>query len=301
MPSNSSTDSRSRPGSPGTLYVVATPIGHLEDITLRALSVLKTVDLVAAEDTRKTGQLLRHYGIPTALVSYHEHNEAARTPDLMRRLQQGASIAVATTAGTPGISDPGYRIVAAAAAAGLRVVPVPGPVAAAAALSASGLPTNAFVFEGFLPKKAGKRSRHIKALASEARTVILYESPQRIAALIAEMLPVFGDRRAVLAREMTKPYEEFIRGGLSEILENLNRRADIKGECTLLIAGRADEGPSSWEEAREEIRRGLSSPSKGVAEVAKEVARAHGLPRQAVYTEAMRIKAELTESGSGIE
>jgi len=285
----------------GTLFVVATPIGNLEDITLRALAVLRSADLVAAEDTRKTGQLLRHFGITTTLVSYHEHNEIARTPDLMRRLQQGASIAVVTTAGTPGISDPGYRIVAAAAAAGLRVVPVPGAVAAAAALSASGLPTDAFVFEGFLPKKAGKRARQIKALASEARTVIVYESPQRITALIAEMLPVFGDRRAVLAREMTKRYEEFIRGGLGEILESLNRRSDIKGECTLLIAGRADEGPSSWEEAREDIRRELSSPSKGVAELAKEVARAHGLPRQAVYTEAMKIKAELKESGNGNE
>jgi 16S rRNA (cytidine1402-2'-O)-methyltransferase len=284
---------------PGTLYVVATPIGHLEDITLRALSVLKTVDLVAAEDTRKTGQLLRHFGIATALVSYHEHNEAVRTPQLVRRLEQGASVALVTNAGTPGISDPGYRVVAAAAAAGLRVVPVPGAVAAAAALSASGLPTDAFVFEGFLPKKAGKRSRRITALASEARTVILYESPQRIAALIAEMLPVFGDREAVLAREMTKRYEEFIRGRLSEILEDLNRRIDIKGECTLLIAGRADEGPSSWEDAREDIRRGLSSPSKGVAELAKEVAHTHGLPRKAVYTETMRIKSELKESGNG--
>ena len=294
-------DSRSRPTGPGTLYVVGTPIGHLDDITLRALSVLKAVDLVAAEDTRNTGRLLRHFGITASLVSYHEHNETARTPDLLRRLQQGASIAVVTNAGTPGISDPGYRIVAAAATAGLRVVPVPGPVAAAAALSASGLPTNAFVFEGFLPKKAGKRSRQIMALASETRTVIVYESPQRIAALIAEMLPVFGDRRAVLAREMTKRYEEFIRGGLSEILENLSRRTDIKGECTLLIAGRADEGPSSWEEVREDIRRGLSSPSKGVAELAKDVAHTHGLPRQAVYTEALRIKAELKESGNGNE
>jgi 16S rRNA (cytidine1402-2'-O)-methyltransferase len=289
------------PGAPGTLFVVGTPIGNLEDITLRALSVLKTVDLVAAEDTRKTGQMLRHFGISAALVSYHEHNETARTPELVRRLQQGASIAVVTNAGTPGISDPGYRIVTAAADAGLRVVPVPGAVAATAALSASGLPTDAFVFEGFLPKKPGKRSRHIQALASEARTVIVYESPQRIAALIAEMLPVFGDRRAVLARELTKRYEEFIRGGLSEILADLNRRSDIKGECTLLIAGRAEEGPASWEEAREEIRRGLSSPSKGVAELAKEIARAFGLPRQAVYAEAMKIKAELKESGNGIE
>jgi 16S rRNA (cytidine1402-2'-O)-methyltransferase len=275
--------------------VVASPIGNLEDITLRALSVLKAVDLIAAEDTRKTGQLLRHFGIATALVSYHEHNETVRTPGLVRRLQQGAAIAVITNAGTPGISDPGYRIVSAAAAAGLPVVPVPGAVAAAAALSASGLPTDAFVFEGFLAKKAGKRSRQITALASETRTIVLYESPQRITALVAELLPVFGDRRAVLAREMTKRHEEFIRGRLSDILETLNSRTDIKGECTLLIAGRTEEGPASWEAAREDIRRGLSSPSQGLSELVREVARAHRLPRKAVYAETVKIKAELNE------
>jgi 16S rRNA (cytidine1402-2'-O)-methyltransferase len=291
-------DKRSRPAAPGTLYVVASPIGNLEDMTLRALSVLKAVNLVAAEDTRKTGRLLRHFGITAALVSYHEHNETVRTPDLVRRLQQGASIAVLTNAGTPGISDPGYRIVAAAAAAGLRIVPVPGAVAAAAAISVSGLPTDAFVFEGFLAKKAGKRTRQIKALASETRTIVLYESPQRITALIAELLLILGDRRAVLAREMTKRYEEFIRGRLSDIRENLNHRTDLKGECTLLIAGRAAEGPSSWEGAREDIRQGLSSPSKGLAELVKEVAAAHGLPRNAVYAETVKMKAELNEDGN---
>jgi 16S rRNA (cytidine1402-2'-O)-methyltransferase len=289
-------DSAKHAGEPGTLYVVATPIGNLEDITLRALAVLKAVDLIAAEDTRKTGQLLRHFGIQTALVSYHDHNETLRTPQLLRRLQQGAALAVVTNAGTPGVSDPGYRIVAAAASAGLRVVPVPGAVAAVCALSASGLPTDAFIFEGFLSKKTGKRARQIETLASETRTVILYESPQRIAALIAEMLPILGDRRAVLGREMTKRYEEFIRGRLSEILEDLNRRSDIKGECTLLIAGREDEGPSSWEAAREDIRRELSSPLKGVAELAKEVAHAHGLPRRAVYAETMKIKGEICKT-----
>jgi 16S rRNA (cytidine1402-2'-O)-methyltransferase len=155
------------------------------------------------------------------------------------------------------------------------------------------------VFEGFLAKKAGKRSRQIRDLASETRTIVLYESPQRITALIAELLPVFGDRRAVLAREMTKRFEEFIRGRLTEIMENLNLRAEVKGECTLLIAGRADEAPSSWEDAREDIRRGLSSPSKGLAGLAKEVAAAHGLPRKAVYSEAVKIKAELNECGTG--
>jgi 16S rRNA (cytidine1402-2'-O)-methyltransferase len=281
---------------PGTLYVVATPIGNLEDITLRALSILKTVDLIAAEDTRKTGQLLRHFGIRTTLISYHEHNEAQRTPKLLQRLQHGDSVAVTTNAGTPGISDPGYRIVSAAASAGLRVVPVPGAVAAVCALSASGLPTDAFVFEGFLSKKAAKRSRQIAALASEARTIILYEAPQRVAGLVAEMLPILGDRRAVLGREMTKRYEEFIRGRLSEILEVLNLRSDIRGECTLLIAAREDEIPSSWEEAREDIRRGLSSPGIGLAELVKAVAHAYGLPRRAVYAETMKIKGEICKT-----
>ncbi len=273
--------------------MVATPIGNLEDITLRALSVLKTVDLIAAEDTRLTGQLLRHFAIRTPLLSYHEHNERQRTPDLLARLQQGSSIAVVTNAGTPAISDPGYRIVAAAAAAGLKVVPVPGAVAAVCALSASGMPTDAFVFGGFLSKKSGKRSRQIAALAAETRTVILYEAPQRIVALVAEMIPIFGDRPAVLAREMTKRYEEFIRGRLSDILENLRRRSDVKGECTLLVAGRDNEEASSWEKAREDLRHGLSSPSKGLAELAKEIAHIYHLPRREVYAEAVKIKGEL--------
>ncbi len=298
MPSTCSTDSRAVPAA-GSLYVVATPIGNLQDITLRALEVLKTVDLVAAEDTRKTAQLLRHFGVDAALVSYHEHNEAARTPQLLRRLQQGASIAVVSNAGTPGVSDPGYRLVTAAAGAGLRVVPVPGVSAATAALSASGLATDAFVFEGFLSKKAGRRLQQIQALASETRTVILYESPQRILALIQELIAAFGDRRAVLAREMTKLHEEFVRGRLSEIRDALRSRSEVKGECTLLVAGRTEAGPSAWEAAREDLRRGLRSRSKGISELAREVAHGHGLPRQAAYAEALKIKAELTSSDSG--
>jgi len=293
MPSSSPMDSRG-PVAPGTLYVVATPIGNLEDITLRALSVLRAVDLVAAEDTRKTALLLRHFDISVPLLSYHEHNESARSPELVQRLRGGTAIALVTTAGTPCISDPGYRVVAAAAAAGLPIVPVPGPSAAAAALSASGLPTDAFVFEGFLPKKAGKRSARLKMLASETRTLILYESPQRITALVESMLPVFGNRPAVLARELTKRYEEFVRGGLGDILAELTQRGDIKGECTLLVAGRAEEGASSWAEAREDIRRGLETGTMGLSELARGVAHTHGLPRQAVYEEALKLKSERT-------
>lgn len=299
MPSTCSTDSRPVSAAAGSLYVVATPIGNLQDITLRALEVLKTVDLVAAEDTRKTARLLGHFGLSAPLLSYHEYNEAARTPDLVGRLQQGASIALVTNAGTPGVSDPGYRLVTAAAAAGLRVVPIPGVTAATAALSVSGIATNAFVFEGFLSKKAGRRLQQIQLLASETRTVILYESPQRIRALIEELIAVLGDRRAVLGREMTKFHEEFIRGRLSEVLAVLRDRADVKGECTLLVGGRTETEPSSWDAAREDLRRGLTSRSKGLSELARDVAHAHGLPRQSAYAEALKIKAELNPSENG--
>lgn len=276
--------------------MVATPIGNLEDITLRALAVLRSADLVAAEDTRKTAQLLSRHGITKPLVSYHDHNERRRTPELLQRLQQGASIALVSNAGTPGISDPGYRLVSAAAAAGLRIVPVPGATAAAAALSASGLPTDAFVFVGFLPRKAGKRLTQIKALASEARTVILYESPQRIVALVAELRQTLGDRQAVLARELTKIHEEFIRDRLSGILEALQARPEVKGECTLLLSGAEPQESLPWDEAREDIRRALASPAGGLSELARELAHTHGLPRKAVYAEAMRIKAERTQT-----
>jgi len=296
MPSTCSMASRTADTAPGTLYVVATPIGNLHDITLRALDVLKAVNLVAAEDTRKTARLLSHFGLSAPLISYHEYNEAARAPGLLQRLIQGESIALVSNAGTPGVSDPGYRLVRAAANEGLRVVPVPGVTAAAAALSVSGLATDAFVFEGFLAKKAGRRLQQIETLASETRTVILYESPQRIRALIEELITAFGDRPAVLAREMTKLHEEFIRGRLSEVLAALRSRAEIKGECTLLVAGRTGAEPSSWDAAREDLRQRLKSRSKGLSELAKEVAHIYGLPRQEAYAEAMKIKAELAAS-----
>jgi len=296
MPSTCSMASRTADTAPGTLYVVATPIGNLQDITLRALDVLKAVNLVAAEDTRKTARLLGHFGLSAPLISYHEYNEAARAPGLLQRLIQGESIALVSNAGTPGVSDPGYRLVRAAANEGLRVVPVPGVTAAAAALSVSGLATDAFVFEGFLAKKAGRRLQQIETLASETRTVILYESPQRIRALIEELITAFGDRPAVLAREMTKLHEEFIRGRLSEVLAALRSRAEIKGECTLLVAGRTGAEPSSWDAAREDLRQRLKSRSKGLSELAKEVAHIYGLPPQEAYAEAMKIKAELAAS-----
>ena len=291
MPSTCSMDSPG-PSQPGTLYVVATPIGHLQDITLRALEVLRAVALVAAEDTRKTAQLLAHHGIATPRVSYHEHNETRRTPELLDRLRRGASIALVSNAGTPGISDPGFRLISAAAAEGLRIVPVPGPSAAAAALSVSGLPTDVFLFLGFLSKRGGKRRNQIKALASEGRTVVIYESPRRIRALIAELQEALGDRRAVLAREMTKLHEEFLRGRLSTLQAALAGRDEIKGECTLLLAG-AEAQPSLPREAlTEEIRRELASGTRTLSDLARELAQRYGLPKKSIYTEAMKIKAE---------
>ncbi len=295
MPSTSAPDNRP---PAGVLYVVATPIGHREDITLRALAVLKAVHLVAAEDTRKTGELLRHFGIHTRLLSYHEHNEAERAPQLLSRLRAGEDIALVTNAGTPAVSDPGYRLVSTAAEAGVRVVPIPGASAAIAALSASGLPTDAFVFEGFLPKREGPRRRRLEALAAERRTVILYESPHRLAVRLAELLAALGDRRAVLARELTKVHEEFLRGRLSDLAAELERRGEIKGECTLLIAPAAEgPPPGAWAEAREEIRRGLAA-GRGPREVIREVSARHGLPRNALYRAALRLKEE-AESNPG--
>jgi len=221
---------------PGILYVVATPIGNREDITVRALRVLNEVDLIAAEDTRTTGRLLNYYNIKKPLTSYFEHNEQRKTPSLIRRLMEGARIALVSEAGTPGISDPGYRMVIAALAHGIAVVPIPGPCAAVTALSVAGLPTHRFAFEGFLPPKSGKRKNMLKTLVAEERTLVFYESPHRIMGCLADMLEIFGDRTAFLAREITKQYEEHIRGTLSHIVRTLHA-SPVRGEITLLVAG----------------------------------------------------------------
>jgi 16S rRNA (cytidine1402-2'-O)-methyltransferase len=222
------------PLTAGTLYLVATPIGNLEDITLRALRTLRECDLVAAEDTRRTGQLLKHFGISKPLVSYFQFNEARRSQEILQRLQRGEKIALVTDAGSPGISDPGERVVAAARAAGLRVEAVPGPCALVAALTAGGLPTDEFHFVGFLPHKSGQRRKRLENLRSTAGTLVLYESPYRLEKLLAELVEVFPDRRVVLARELTKKFEEFLPGKPSELLD-LARRRVLKGEFVVLI------------------------------------------------------------------
>ena len=205
-------------GSPGRLYVVATPIGNLADITLRALRVLGEVDVIAAEDTRTTRKLLAHHGIRTPLVSYHDHNEAVRTPELLARMEQGERVALVSEAGTPSISDPGYRLVSESIRADIAVEPVPGASALLAAVVVSGLPADAFVFEGFLPRRRAERRRRLSSLAAEPRTLVFFEAPHRLDHSLTDLLEVLGDRQVALCRELTKLYEEVIRGSLSELI-----------------------------------------------------------------------------------
>jgi 16S rRNA (cytidine1402-2'-O)-methyltransferase len=224
------------PLTPGTLYLVATPIGNLEDITLRALRTLKECDVVAAEDTRRTGQLLKHFDISKPLLSYFQFNEARRSEQIIERLRRGEKVALVTDAGSPGISDPGERVVKAATAAGLRVESVPGPSALVAALTASGLPTEEFHFIGFLPHKSGQRRRELERLKSIAGTLVFYESPYRVGKLLVELNDLFAGRQVVLARELTKKFEEYLRGTPAELLEVLQKRS-LKGEFVVLVAG----------------------------------------------------------------
>ena len=224
----------------GRLYVVATPIGNLEDITFRALRILQEVDLIATEDTRRTRILLEHYQIDKPLTSFYDHNEGQKAPILIRRLQEGVSIALVSEAGTPLISDPGYRLVQLAIAQAITVVPVPGPSAVVTALSVAGLPTDRFVFEGFLPKKPGKRRRRLEALVDESRTLIFYESPRRVHDLLGEMQALWGERRVVVARELTKKFEEVLRGRIIEVQAQLEERPP-QGEVTLVVEGAASE------------------------------------------------------------
>lgn len=224
------------PLTPGTLYLVATPIGNLEDITLRALRTLKECDVVAAEDTRRTGQLLKHFGISKPMLSYFQFNEAKRSEEIIGRLQRGEKVALVTDAGSPGISDPGERVVKAAVAAGFRVESVPGPSALVAALTASGLPTGEFHFIGFLPHKSGQRRKQLERLQGYEGTLVLYESPYRVERLLGELSELFPTRQVVLARELTKKFEEYLRGTPAQLIEVLKSRS-LKGEFVVLVAG----------------------------------------------------------------
>lgn len=220
----------------GRLYVVSTPIGNLQDITLRALTTLREVDLIAAEDTRRTRKLLSYYQVNTPVTSYHEYNRERKEPVLINSLEKGQDIALVSDAGTPGISDPGFSLIRSAIAKSIDVIPIPGVSATITALSISGLPTHAFTFVGFLPRKKGKRLERLSRLKEGGHTLVFYESPRRISNFLEELLSVFGNREVVLAREMTKVHEEVIRGKISEVMEEIQRK-EIRGEVTLIVAG----------------------------------------------------------------
>jgi 16S rRNA (cytidine1402-2'-O)-methyltransferase len=270
---------------PGTLYVVATPLGNLEDVTQRALRVLREVDIVAAEDTRHSRKLLEHFGIRATLTSYHDQVEAKKAPELVRALEEGKSVALISDAGTPAICDPGYRLVRAAAAAGIRVVPVPGPSAVAAALSVSGLPADRFVFEGFLPPKSGRRRARIEALAREPRTLVFYEAPHRVRETLAELQAILGEREACVVREATKLYETVARGSLAEL--SAQSASMERGEVTIVVAGApevAAEAPPQLDDEIEALRR----QGRRTRDIADILAARHGLPRHDVYQRIIR-------------
>jgi 16S rRNA (cytidine1402-2'-O)-methyltransferase len=287
--------SKSAPLDPGpTLYLVATPIGNLEDITLRALRILKGVELIACEDTRQTQKLLNHYGITTKTVSYHEHNEMTKAAELVVDLEGGARIALVTDAGMPGISDPGFRLITLAIRHGVPVVPIPGSSAFLAALVASGLPTDSFRFSGFLPSKRGERRTLLESLRDSTRTEAFYEAPHRLVETLEDIVEVLGPaRHIVVAREITKIHEEFLRGKAGDILATLKSRGDVKGEITLLIA-RPEESAQSAAPARVSVRdrvQQLISEEKLDEKAAlKKVAKELGVSKSEAYRELQRSK-----------
>lgn len=266
---------------PGTLYIVATPIGNLEDITLRGLRILKEADLIAAEDTRHTKNLLAHHGIDRPLTSYHEHNEKTKAHELVARLVRGENVALVSDAGTPTLSDPGYRLVREAIKAGINVAPVPGPSALTAALSASGLATDRFVFEGFLPAKKGERRERLSRLREETRTLIFYEAPHRLKKSLGDLLEILGDREAVLGRELTKIYEEFIRGRLTEVIARLDL-TEPRGEITLVVRGAGRVSAPGQELLRAEIHR-LQRKGLRVKEIAELLGEKFSYSKREVY------------------
>jgi 16S rRNA (cytidine1402-2'-O)-methyltransferase len=272
--------------APG-LYLVATPIGNLEDITLRAIRVLKQADLIACEDTRQTLKLLNRYGINTPTISYHEHNEAARAAELVEKLAQGSRIAVVTDAGTPGISDPGFRLVALAIERGLPVVPIPGPAAFVSALVGAGLPVESFSFRGFLPPKTGARRRELEQVRNSIQTEVFYEAPHRIGATLEDALAVLGpQRRIVVARELTKIHEEFLRGTAAQVLDVVKSRGEMKGEIVLMI-GSAEEGENAapTTSIRDRIEQLMREENLDEKSALKKAAKERGISKSEAYRE----------------
>jgi 16S rRNA (cytidine1402-2'-O)-methyltransferase len=287
----------SLPSAGPALYLVATPIGNLEDITFRAVRVLKEVDVIACEDTRQTQKLLNHYGISTRTISYHEHNEMTRAAELVKEMQEGASVALVSDAGMPGISDPGFRLISLAIRHHLPVVPIPGAAAFLAALVASGLPTDSFRFSGFLPAKRGERRAALEAVKTSPRTQVFYEAPHRVVETLTDICEVLGnDRNVVIAREVTKLHEEFLRGRAGEVMQTLNARDGVRGEITLLI-GKAENGESpaaTQSVGSVSIRRRIEQivVEEKVDEKAalKRVAKERGISKSEAYREMQRNK-----------
>jgi len=279
------------------LYLVATPIGNLEDITLRALRVLKEADLIACEDTRQTQKLLNHYGIATRTTSYHEHNEMTCAPQLVVQLEQGARIALVTDAGMPGISDPGYRLISLAIRHQVPVVPIPGASAFLAALVASGLPTDSFRFSGFLPAKRGQRRQVLESIKASPRTQVFYEAPHRVKEAVEDIVELLGaERHIVLAREVTKIHEEFLRGPAAEVLDTLNARDTIKGEIVLLI-GKVEEskahvgtGAPARRTIHQRLEQIMAEEKLDEKAALKKVAKERGISKSEAYREWQRSK-----------
>ncbi|MBF2097243.1 MAG: 16S rRNA (cytidine(1402)-2'-O)-methyltransferase [Gloeomargaritaceae cyanobacterium C42_A2020_066] len=279
---------------PGTLYLVGTPIGNLEDISLRALRILRDVDLIAAEDTRHTGRLLQHFQINTPQISYHAHNRQQRQPHLLEHLQAGRSLALVTDAGMPGIADPGVDLVQVCTATGIPVVPIPGPCAAITALCASGLPTDQFLFVGFLPPKTTARRQTLQRLADQTATLILYEAPHRLVATLTDCAAILNaGRPCVVARELTKRYETLWRGTLAAALDHY-RQETPKGEVTLLLGGAVPTLVSVDEQVTTQIQAGLAA-GRPVGEVVRELVAATGLPHRQLYRLALELRAAQTE------
>lgn len=267
--------------APGILYVVATPLGHLEDLTLRAARVLREVSLVACEDTRRTRGLLQAHGIATPTTSYFEHNERWKGAQVLEALRAGRDVALVSDAGTPAISDPGFRLVREARASGIAVVPVPGPSAVTAALSVCGLPSDRFLFVGFLPARSAARRRALASLAAERPTLVFFESPVRVLESLADMIAALGDREAFLCREATKAHEEYLRAPLSSLVERLAARSSVKGEIVVVVAGAPAAAPSAEDPVA--LYRRLAAEGRTRREAVKEAARLLGRSAREVY------------------
>ncbi|BAZ79487.1 MAG: 16S rRNA (cytidine(1402)-2'-O)-methyltransferase [Sphaerospermopsis kisseleviana] len=277
---------------PGTLYIVGTPIGNLEDMTFRAVRILQSVDMIAAEDTRHTGKLLQHFQIKTPQMSYHEHNRNSRIPEILESLKYGKAIALVSDAGMPGISDPGYELIKACVDAEIDVVPIPSATAAITALSASGLPTNRFIFDGFLPAKSQQRREYLQSLLTEIRTLVFYESPHRLRETLADLGDIFGgDRQIVIARELTKLYEEFWRGTIAEAIAHYQQK-EPQGEYTLLVAGIEPSKPQITEAELKAELLAMMKQGASRSQASRQLAKEISISRNKLYQLALTIEID---------